>query len=507
MAPFQRLLRSRVARNAAASYFAFVSIAACGLLSIPLAVAYLDKEQIGLWAVVNSILSYLVWMDLGVGSATGRKMADAISARDQQEIDKWWTATRAVLVLQGVILALVGLACIPVFIGVFNIGSSMRSQAVELIAGAVLLTALTMPLRGMPGLLTAQQRFHWIPLSQGVSPWLQLAVFFLMLRGGWGIRSYLFSMAAVQLSTWIYFRILIHTSEQVPRWNRRGLEITRFRSLFGFSLQISVVEIVDAVLNSLPVLLLSRFAGLSAVPLYTFTGKASVLVTSLVRRTYHAFYPQMMRLHVDGKKEVFRRKHDIIGRLMLAIGLVAATAVLLLNRTIVELLAGADFFAGGMTTSWMALGILVTPLSGLFVSLIQFSGSMGKSSLVALIKLAVGVVGASTAYRFWGISGVAAVFSLLPLIYAAYGYFQGARRCGYRPGELSAGVARITFLFGTLFVLVGWLASRSSAMPHRWTLFDRSLAIPDATTSVAAIILASLAARMGWKAYADLRVA
>lgn len=505
MVSFHRLLRSRVARNAAASYFAFVSTAACGLLSIPVAVAYLDKEQIGLWAVVNSILSYLIWMDLGVGSATGRKMADAISARDQQEIDKWWTATRAVLVLQGIILGLVGLACIPVFIGVFNIGSTMRSQAVELIVGAVLLTALTMPLRGVPGLLTAQQRFHWIPLSQGVTPWLQLMVFFLMLRGGWGIRSYLFSMAAVQLCTWIYFLILIRTSEQAPRWNRQGLETSRFRSLFGFSLNISLLAIIEAILTSIPILLLSRFAGLSAVPLYTFTGKAAALVTSLVRRTYHAFYPQMLRLHVDGKKEAFRRKHDIIGRLMLAIGLAAASGVLLLNRTIVELLAGADFYAGGMATAWMALGVIVTPLSALFESLVHFSGRMGRSAFVALAKLAVGILGASVAYHGFGISGMAAVFCLLPLIYATYGYFQGARRCGYDPGELSARVARMALTVGAIFILVGWLASRSTTAPAHLALLNRQIALPDPTTAAAVAGLFALAAWIGWKAAKDLK--
>lgn len=504
MISLQRLKHSRVARNAAASYFAFVSTAACGLLSIPVAVAYLGKEQIGLWAVVNSILSYLIWMDLGIGSATGRKMADAISARDQEEIDKWWTATRAALVLQGIILGILGLAGIPLFLGLFNIGDPMRGQAVELIAGSVLLTALSMPLRGVPGLLTAQQRFHWIPLSQGFIPWLQLLVFFLLLRNGWGIRSYLFSMAAVQVFTWLYFIILVRTGEQVPRWNRQGLEKSRFKSLFGFSLNISFLAIVEAILTSLPALLLSRFAGLSAVPLYTFTGKAAVLVTSLVRRTYHAFYPQMLRLHVDGKKEAFRRKHDIIGRLMLAIGLASASAVLLLNRTIVELLAGADFYAGGMATAWMALGIIVTPLSGLFESLVQFSGHMGKSSVVAIAKLAVGVGAASVAYHGFGITGIAAIFALLPLIYATYGYYQGARRCGYQPGELSARVARMALMVGILFIVVGWVASRSSDVA-RLSAFGRQLALPDPTTAAAVAGLLALASWIGWKAAKDLK--
>ncbi len=507
MLSLHRLKHSRVARNAAASYFAFFSIATSGILSIPVALAYLDKQQIGLWTVVNSIVSYLSWMDMGISNATSRKMADAISAKDQPEIDKWWTATRFVLLCQGIIVAILGLVAIPLFIGLFGIGGAIRGEAVELIAGAVLLTAFTMPLRSVPGLLTAQERFHWIPLSQGFVPWLQLVVFFLMLREGWGTRAYLVSMAAVQAATWIYYTALIRTSEQVPRWNRGGLEKSRFRSLFGFSLNISFLAIVEALLNSLPAMLLSRYAGLAAVPVYTFTAKASALVTTLVRRTYHAFYPQMLRLHVDGKKEMFRRKHDIIGRLMLAIGLAASSAVLLLNRTFVELLAGADFYAGGMVTAWMALGIIITPLSGLFESLVQFSGNMGRSSLVALTKLAAGVLAGWGAYLAFGLSGIAAVFALLPLIYATYGYFRGAQRCGYKPGELSTRVVRMATMVGSLFLFVGWIASRSRVSPFRWVVFDRPLSLPDSTTIAAVTALVLLALWIGRAAFRDLKSA
>jgi len=285
MFSLNKLRHSRVLRNAGASYFAFFSTAVCGFMSIPVAVAYLSKDQIGLWALVNSIVTYLIWMDLGVGSATGRKMADAVAAKDHEEIDKWWTATRAALLMQATAMVCVGLACMPLFIRMFQIPSAMEGDAKMILAGSIFITGFSLPLRGVPGLLTAQERFHWIPLGQGITPWLQLGVFWWMLNEGFGIKSYLASMAATHFSTWAYYYVLVTTSEQKPRWNRKGLERSRFKSLFSFSLNISFVGLIEAILTSLPALLLSRFAGLSAVPLYTFTGKAAALVTSLVRRT------------------------------------------------------------------------------------------------------------------------------------------------------------------------------------------------------------------------------
>jgi O-antigen/teichoic acid export membrane protein len=79
------------------SYLGFVSTAAWALVTIPVAVKFLDRESIGLWSMVNVFVSYLVWMDFGIAGATGRLMAPAVAARNQPEINRWWTVTAVAL--------------------------------------------------------------------------------------------------------------------------------------------------------------------------------------------------------------------------------------------------------------------------------------------------------------------------------------------------------------------------------------------------------------------------
>jgi len=505
MFSFKRLKHSRVARNAATSYFAFFSTAACGFISIPVAVAYLSIEQIGLWAVVNSIVTYLIWMDLGVGNATGRKMADAVAAKDQQEIDKWWTATRVALIIQGLMMIVVGTLCIPLFLSAFQIQSEMRGDALSLLVGSIIIAGFSMPLRGVPGLMTAQERFHWIPLGQGITPWVQLGTFLLMLRAGFGIKSYIASMAATHLVTWIYYYILIRSSDQKPGWNRGGFEKRRFKSLFGFSLNISLIGLIEALLTSMPNLILARFGGLASVPLYSFTQRASSMLTSLVRRTYHAFYPQILRLHVSGRKAEFKRKHQLVGHLMIALGLFAAGGILGTNQLIVSLLAGPKFYAGDVATTWFALAIIITPLSGLFESLLQFSGSMGKSALVGLLKLVIGAAAAFVCYDRFGIPGVAAVFAVLPLVYGSYGYFRGAKGCGFQPGELSSSVV----VWGTavvgLVLVAGWGMSQVPEPTWQIAVGKRTLFMPGLWHTLIAGSVCTIGAALGLRTLLALR--
>lgn len=490
----RRIRSSRVAQTAGASYFAFASSAATGFLSIPIAVAFLSKEEIGLWALVNSVVAYLLWMDLGVGSATGRMMADSVAAGDKPEIDRWWTATRFVLVLQAVLVLVVGLACVPLFLGAFTISDDLKDDAQYLLVGSVLVTALTLPLRGVPGLLTAQNRFHWIPLGQAITPWIQLATFFLLLRADFGIRSYVISMAAVHGSTWIYYTVLVRSGEVRPGWSRGGFERSRFRSLFSFSLNVGFLGVIQAVITSLPNLVMARLGGVASVPVYAFSQRGPRQVASLVRRTYHAFYPQLLRLHVTGQKDEFRRKYQMVGNLMLGIGMVAAAFVLAFNKTIVVLLAGTEFYAGHASNVWFSISVLVVPIAALFGSLLQFAGRMGKSALFALAMLVIGAVAATLLYKSFGMPGVASVFAFLPLVYAIYGYSRGARWSGHDPAELSSGVLIRAGVACLALVLSGWLIAVLPEGEFSMVIGTRILLLPGVWHAVLclAILLSGL---------------
>lgn len=478
MFTLKRLKESRAARNAASSYFAFFSTAACGFISIPLAVHYLDKREIGLWTIVNQVIQYLLWMDLGVGSAVGRKMAEAVAQNDQMEINRWWTATKAALIVQGLMMVLLGLGLIPVILHFFEIPSELEHNARILLVGAVLLAGMNMPLRGVAGLMTAQERFHWIPMGQAFLPCINLVVFGLLLNLGFGIKSYLCGMASSQLFVWVYYTVLVRTGPMVPAWDRKGLTRARFRSLFGFSLNLSVIGLLDAVINSLPTMILAKVGGLAEVPRYSFTARGANLIMGLVRRTTHSFYPSLQRLYVTGQKERFQLKFRHVGLLTLSIGLIAAGAVIAGNRFLVELLAGPDFYAGAGPTAWFAVGVITVPLYGMFVCLRQISGNMGKTALIAVLKLGIASAAAFPLYSNFGITGLAAGFALTPLIDAAYGYFKGSESCGYSPKLLCGRIALSASIMIVGIVSAGFMIPTNAQEGFRSTIFSRTVSFP-----------------------------
>ena len=490
MLTLRQLLRSRAARIAAFSYTAFAANSVCGLISIPLAVAYLGKEQIALWTLVTQIVSYLVWMDLGVGSAVGRKIADPIAAGDHKEINAWWTLSMAVLGAQGVFLLALAALTWPLWLAWFEIGSALRGDALWLYAAAALGAAVSLPMRAYPGILLAQQRYAWVPASQCLSPLFQLGVFALCLRAGYGVKSYFLAMTAGHLAGWALMLFAVHSGSVKVRFARAGFTLGRALDLFRYSGSIALIGLSQAFTQTLPSIILGRFGGLALVPVYTFSTRIPELLGNLTQRTTMAFYPAMQAQIVENQRERFAHQFREVQGLTLSLGLLVAAIVLAGNRALLSWLAAPDFFVGDYANLWFAVATLILPYGRTFTHLLQHSGDMGKSSLASLLTVPIAAALGWCAYKSHGITGIAAVFAVIPsLLMGTYAAVRGSRNCGFPLRTLcGSGAARLAAYLLILITAALWCL-QPEAPKTETLLFHRPTLLPTAREWITGIVL------------------
>lgn len=486
----ERITQSRAALNAGASYLAFGSVSICGLISIPVAVSYLSKEEMGLWSVMFTVVTYLLWLDLGIGNATGRKIAAAITERNEQEINRWWTLSIGILLLLGLLMFCVALATSPFLMAGLNIPSELRKDALWLFLGIAGLGAIGMPFRAYPGLLTAQERFHWVPITQAIMPWLQLAPFWILLHNGFGIRSYLPAAAISQVAGWTIFVWQVHGKRTKFRVDRKGWQSSRFKELFSFSSSLAIGGIVDSIIQSLPSLILTRMGGLPFVAVYNLSVRAPGLVNSLSQRTTHAFFPNLQNLFVTGNSFRFQEKFRNVSALGVWTGLVAAGLVLGGNRTLISWLAPADFYAGNWTNLWLACSVISLPFVGNMLELFQHSGRMGRTALFSLAELAIAIMVFSLGYRIAGLPGIAATFALLPLIIrGAYSLYAAPAFCGLPRSKLCGrAVLGLACSLGLTIAAGSWIAIDPAPTKHM-LLAGHAIDLPNWKEIIAGTIL------------------
>ena len=54
-------------------------------LAIPLMIRYLGQEQYGVWSTLLTVMSWIVFFDLGVGNGLRNKVAEALARNDKKE--------------------------------------------------------------------------------------------------------------------------------------------------------------------------------------------------------------------------------------------------------------------------------------------------------------------------------------------------------------------------------------------------------------------------------------
>ena len=437
MISLKRLQQSRAARNAAASYLAFVSTSLCGLISVPIAVAYLNKSEMGLWTIVFMVVGYLLWLDFGIGNASGRMIADAMANHDATEINRWWTLSIGVLSLLGLLMIVVALGLSPFLCGLLNIPAEQSGDALWLFLGTAIVSALGMPFRAYPGLLVAQERFHWVPLVQAMMPWTQLFTFWLLLHSGFGIRSYFPALMLSQVFGWGVWLWQVHGKGLHIKVDFSGWTKSRFHELFNYSGSLAVTGITGSLIQSLPALLLARLGGLPLVPVYNLSNRGPGMVDSLAQRTMHSFYPNLQKLYVTGERARFFGKFREVNQLSVWVSLIGSGAILAGNRSLICWLAKADFYAGHWTNVAFACAVVTMPFVAGISTLLQYSGRMGKAALFSAVELPIGIVTCWLGYRFAELPGLAASFALLPLLVRGpYALYVGPVHCGFTTWSL-----------------------------------------------------------------------
>lgn len=494
MGLIHRLIRSKAALNASASYLSFASASIGGLITIPIAVSYLSKAQMGLWSIVFTIVTYLLWLDLGIGNATGRKIASAILEKNQIEINRWWTLSMGVLLIMGIMVFLVALGISPFLRYLLDIPSDLAADAIWLFLGMAAVSAIGMPVRAYPGLLIAQEQFHWVPLVQALLPWLQLGPFWYLLHQGFGIRSYLPAIAFAQLCGWTIFVWKVHSKDLHVCVDFGGWTKTRFRNLLAYSSSLAVTGIVDSVVQSLPSLLLARLGGLPNVAVYNLSNRAPVMAASMVQRTTHSFYPNLQKLFVSEEYDRFLDKYRRVNQAGIWVSLAGAGVILAGNRPFVCWLAKADFYSGSWTNVWLACSIITFPFVSNLLELFQIAGKMGKTALFSLIELPVGIVLCMLGFKLAGLPGLTASFALLPLlIRGPYALLVGPHYCGCEVRKLCGG--SLVALSSSLLLIItgGSISAAGTVTPQAIDLLGRSTFLPTWTE----LVCGSLAAAIG----------
>ena len=381
-------------------------------VTIPWLITGLGKERFAVLALVWSVTGYFSLVDLGLGRALTKVVAEKLGANQEAEIAQHVRSGLAAMLLLGLAGALLVAGLAPWLTQrVLKIPEGLQDETCV----AFWIMALSIPAvilhAGLRGVLEAHQRFDLtnairIPLAlfQFASP---LAVLLVTKHLGIIVTVLLAGRTLAALAS------LIVCWRIVPGLRSRALvEHHAVQQLLKFGGWMTVSNVIGPLLVSLDRFMIGALVSLSAVAYYVtpyeVITKLLIVASAMMGVWFPAFSASYGRDPVRVRQLFFRALTWLTVLVLPAILGAAIFAAPLLTRWV-----GTDFAThSSRVAQWLAVGVFINCLAQVPFALIQGAGRPDLTAKLHLVELPVYVLTLVLLINRLGIEGAAIAWTL-----------------------------------------------------------------------------------------------
>jgi O-antigen/teichoic acid export membrane protein len=380
------------------------------VLSVPLALHYLSKQEFGLWALALQISGYLMLLDLGVSSALNRLLANHKDSLNSGAYGSLLLTAGLVFVIQGLVIALVGVVFSFFAPALFFIPSELQGVFRNVLLILTVYTGASLAFRAIGSPLWTFQRIDvW-----NFAAIITLVANFFSLWIGFSLGMGVYSFATAGILS-LLLRAVFESSVCIKNgyyptkgnWGRPQWAI--FHEVFGFGKDVLLMSIGGQLVNASQIMIISRCVGLDAAAAFSIGTKIYTMGQQLVSKIMETSNPALTEMFVHG--DLPRLKHrfwnivalTVLASSLLGVGMILGNCAMVQVWTsrIISWNSEADMLLGGL--------LLVTSVSRCFVTLFGVAGNYAPVRHIYALEGVLFVLLAIPSAKHFGISGVLAV--------------------------------------------------------------------------------------------------
>lgn len=289
--------------SSSSNLFSKIIVSLIGLISVPLTINYLGKEQFGLWMVVSSLVVWLQLTDFGITNGLVNALAEANGHSDKTAASSYFST--AFYSTIGITLLLVAPLVIIIFFvpwgKVLNINSTALAQDAKYCFGVLsLFFFINMPLSVGNKALTAYQKGYLVNINQIVASLCSLLFLVIAISMKLNLVWLVSLVSSGALLGNILSWILLYRNIPWLRLRFRENSRNAFLRVAQSSLPLFLFQIGALLLNQSANIILAHLAGLRIVADYNILLKIYTLFYSIGISFSSPFYPAI--------REAFERK-------------------------------------------------------------------------------------------------------------------------------------------------------------------------------------------------------
>ena len=382
---------------------------AASFLAIPLMIRYLGQEQFGVWSTLLTVMSWIIFFDLGVGNGLRNKVAEALAKDDKAEAASYIASGYSLIGLIALLLwTLVTAASffVPWQI-VFNTHAISEATLRLTVQIATFFVVLNFWIGLIHALLGAVQNTSITALGQLISNVLALLLVFILTKTTDASLSYLalvygisLVVANVLLSLWFYLR----NPELLPK---PYLDKEHVSPLLSVGLQFFTIQIAVLIIFTTDKMLITQLFGPQFVTQYEVVFKLFSVITfahTLISAPLWSAYTDAYH-----RKDIVWIKRMLYKQIVVFCGVVLAVIFMsLLARSIIAVWVGRELEVSLPLVITIGLFVLISTWNNVYAMFVNGIGKIKVQLCTAVIAMLLNIPLALlfTKYFGFGLSGV-----------------------------------------------------------------------------------------------------
>lgn len=336
-------------------------------LAIPMMIRYLGQEQFGVWSTLLTVMSWIVFFDLGVGNGLRNKVAEALARNDKAEAANYIASGYSLIGLIALVLwALVtGVSFFVPWQAVFNTQAIPEATLRLTVQVAAFFIVLNFWIGLIGALLGAVQKTAMTALGQLISNVLALTFVFVLSKTTDASITYLALAYGISLVTAngvlsFWFFHLHHELRPKPY-----LDQLHVKPLLTFGLQFFVIQVAVLIIFTTDKMLITQLFGPEYVTQYDVVFKLFSVVTFLhvivTTPLWSAYTDAFHRDDMEWIKRMLRKQVLLFLVIILAVFFIAIIA-----KVFIKIWIGNGFEIDIVLIISMSLLVLISTWLNIF---------------------------------------------------------------------------------------------------------------------------------------------
>ncbi len=312
----KRVLSSQLRINMVSGVVATVVNVVVLAIAYPVYLHFLGYETYGVWLILATVLTFAQLGNLGISSAVIKLVAEEYGRNDIEGVQRYVATALTLLCLSGVVALLVILALKNQIIAAFNLSDENAKTVSWLLPYIGILSIYVVVVQTLNATLSGLGRMDLANYIQSVGRVVAVTAAVILLYSGRGVESLLIGNTLSYIFVGGASLFIIRKTANIRLLRISNLDTQCCKRLLRFGGGVFGGSLISMLFDPFNRLMLSRYAGVSTIPVYEIAFKASMQVRGLIEAGLRALVPEISRISANMTRYAKDRISQIYHRAM-----------------------------------------------------------------------------------------------------------------------------------------------------------------------------------------------